>query len=102
MIVVKVTYTVKLDFAPKNQANIRAFMDDFKKIESNDFYYTAYVLEDGKTFVHLSMYQNEAIQQHLLNIVSFKYFQQQRDESGLELLPKIETMQLVASAKDIF
>ena len=102
MISVKVTYTVKSEFVLKNQENINSFMEDFRKLNSNDFRYIAYVGDDGKTFIHLSMYKNEEIQKQVLDIESFKLFQQQRDESGLEGSHNVEMMKLVASSFDIF
>ncbi len=102
MIIVKVTYTVKQKFVLQNQENINSFLKDFQKIDSVDFRYTVYLSEDGKTFVHLSHYKNEEIQKVLLAVESFKYFQKQRDESGLESKPDIELMQLLGSSKDIF
>ncbi|SFF00854.1 hypothetical protein SAMN05518672_11427 [Chitinophaga sp. CF118] len=102
MITVKVTYTVKSAFISQNQENINLFMDEFRKIGSKDFRYTVYLCEDGKTFVHLSHYQNEEIQKYLLNVPSFKLFQKQRDESGLEGAPQIDVMKMAASSNDIF
>ncbi len=102
MIIVKVTYTVKSGFVIINQENINEFIKDFKKINSNDFRYTAYLGEDKKTFIHISMYQNEAIQKQLLAIESFKSFQKQRNESGLEVGEKIEVMELAGASHDIF
>lgn len=101
MIIVKVTYTVKPDFVQKNQDNINLFMVDFKKMNINDFRYVAYLCGDGKTFVHLSHYNNEGIQKKLLQVPSFLSFQKQRDDSGLEGSPQIEVMQLVASSQDL-
>ena len=102
MIVVKVTYKVKLEFALKNQENICAFMKDFRNLDSADFRYSAYVCDDGKTFVHLSMYKNEDIQKKVLAVESFRAFQLQRDESGLEGPHKVEPMKFVASSFDVF
>lgn len=102
MIIVKVTYTVQLDFVQKNQENINLFMVDFKKMNTDDFRYVSYLCGDGKTFVHLSHYKNEEIQKHLLQVPSFLSFQKHRDDSGLEILPQIEVMQLVASSQDLF
>ena len=102
MISVKVTYTVKPEFVQKNQENINLFMADFKKLNSDEFRYTVFLGNDGKTFIHLSMYQNEAIQKRLLDVPLFKSFQTQRDESGLEVEPGIEVMKFVASSHDIF
>ncbi|MGM8363804.1 hypothetical protein ACSV4D_17970 [Flavobacterium sp. ARAG 55.4] len=102
MIIVKVTYTVKPEFVQKNQENINLFMVDFKKINTNEFRYVSYICGDGKTFVHLSHYKNEDIQKRLLQVPSFLSFQKQRDDSGLEYLPEIEVMEVVASSHDIF
>ena len=96
MIFVKVTYTVKNEFIQQNQENINLFMTDFKKLNSDEFRYNVFLGNDGKTFIHLSMYQNEAIQKRLLDVPSFKSFQKQRDESGLEVQPQIEVMKPVA------
>lgn len=102
MIIVKVTYTVKPDFAQKNQENINLFMNAFKELNNQDFRYVSYVCEDGKTFVHISHYRNEKIQKQLLQVPSFLSFQKQRDDSGLEKSPQIEVMQLVAASQDFF
>lgn len=42
MIIVKVTYTVKPNFVNKNKENIQLFMEDFQKLNTNDFRYTIY------------------------------------------------------------
>lgn len=102
MIIVKVTYTVKPDFILKNKENIDVFLNDFKKIKSSEFRYIVYLGDDGKTFIHLSMYQNESIQKQLLAVESFKLFQKQRNGSSLEAAEKIEMMELVGASYDIF
>jgi len=101
MITVKVTYTVKPEYVTKNQENIALFMKDFKELKTNDFQYAVYLSSDGKTFVHQSAYKNEKVQQQVLNMESFKEFQKQRDESGLEAEPQIDVMTLVDSTKEI-
>jgi quinol monooxygenase YgiN len=97
MITVKVTYTVKAAFKNENLANINTFMEDFRKLP--DFQYNVYTT--GNTFIHLSHYKNKEIQTTVLNTPSFKTFQQQRDDSGLEIAPQIEVLELAASAKGI-
>lgn len=66
------------------------------------FRYAAYVGEDKKTFTHIAMYQNKVIQKQLLAVESFKSFQKQRNESGLEDGEKVEIMELVGASYDIF
>ena len=102
MIIVKVTYTVKPGFVQHNQENINTFMSDFKNMDNKNFRYTTYLCADGKTFVHLSHYQNKEIQKQLLAVPSFVSFQKQRDDSGLENQSQIEMMHMVASSQDIF
>jgi hypothetical protein len=97
---VKVTYTVKPEFVVKNQENINAFMQDFRQLPSAGFRYTVYLLADGRTFLHLSSYADDAIQKQVLNVESFKSFQRQRDESGLDGSHRVEELKLVASSYD--
>nr|WP_294937195.1 hypothetical protein [uncultured Flavobacterium sp.] len=102
MISVKVSYTVKPEFVDKNKENIHLFLEDFKKMNSSDFRYTVYLKEDGVTFVHLSSYSNKDVQDMVLNVPSFKAFQQQRDESGLNDSHKVEVLESIGSSFPIF
>jgi hypothetical protein len=101
MIIVKVTYTVNADYSARNQENIDQFMVSFRALGRDDFRYTAFKLNDNKTFVHLSVYKNEQIQQTLLDMPLFRSFQKQRDDSGLEQSPTIEVMRLAGSSHDL-
>jgi hypothetical protein len=74
MISVKVTYTMKSEFVPKNLVNIKSFLNDFKKMNEIDFRYTVYLCNDGKTFLHLSAYTNEEIQKRVLEVPSLRSF----------------------------
>ena len=98
MITVKVTYTVKSAFVDQNLENIKSFMQDFRTMGS-DFQYTVYTNKNA--FIHLSHYKNEEIQTAVLNVPSFKAFQQQRDDSGLEIEPQIEVLTLAAGTKEL-
>lgn len=98
MISVKVSYTVKPEFAAQNKQNINSFLNDFKQLKHLKFLYNVYVQDDGITFLHLSMYENEEVQQTILTIPSFLKFQLERDESGLTIEPKIEMISLVGSS----
>ncbi len=101
MIVVNVSYTVKPEFVQKNQENIRSFMTDFKKMNKKDFRYQVYLKEDGRTFVHFSHFEDEEIQQKILAVPSFKSFQQERDESGLDSSHKLEVFKVVDTSAKI-
>ena len=101
MITVTVTYEVKPDFVQMNKQNITKFLDDFRKLNPSDFRYNVYLQNDGVTFVHLSTYRNEEIQTKILNVESFKFFQKERDESGLNNTHKIEVLSVVGSSFDV-
>nr|WP_121271206.1 hypothetical protein [Pedobacter schmidteae] len=94
---VKVSYTVKPSFVAQNQQNINAFMEELKQLGRLDIRYSIYLGEDGKTFTHLSLYQNVEAQNTFLELESFKFFQKERDESGLEMEPNIEVLNLLAA-----
>lgn len=98
MITVKVSYGVKDTFVAKNKENIAAFMKDFKAMGSGDFKYDVYTLADNATFVHISSYADEQIQEKVLTTPSFIEFQRQRDESGLVKAHHIVTLYHVASS----
>lgn len=89
-----VTYQVKPEYAAKNKKNIQLFLEDFKKL-SPDFLYKVYTKDDNRTFVHFSSYKNEQIQAEVLNVPSFKEFQKQRDDSGLDGSHKVEVLDYV-------
>lgn len=95
MINVIVTYTVKPEFVSENKSNVQKFLNDFKNLDQTKFEYNVFVKEDGVTFVHFSNYENEKVQNMVLNIPSFKEFQRVRDESGLNDSHKVEFLKPV-------
>jgi quinol monooxygenase YgiN len=95
MINVIVSYTVKPEFVSENKNNIQKFLNDFKTLDQTKFEYKVFVKEDGVTFVHFSNYENEEVQNEVLNVPSFKEFQRLRDESGLNDSHKVEFLKSV-------
>ena len=79
MISVLVTYQVKPAFVEQNKANIQKFLTDFEQLDASKFKYSVSVKEDGVSFVHYSQYADEVMQNQLLNVPSFKAFQEMRD-----------------------
>ncbi len=98
MISVQVTYTVKEEFLAQNLTNIKAFLADLKTLTSVNFLYQVYRKEDGLTFVHLSLYENESMQEQIMQVPSFRHFQNERDEHGLATAPLIEKVELIGSS----
>ncbi|MGO4290154.1 hypothetical protein [Chitinophaga sp. RAB17] len=102
MKIVKVTYTVKSSFAQQNKENVRVAINELRKLNIPAIKYFVNLGADGKTFTHFAIYENNEVQDLLLNAPFFKTFQQQRDASGLEVAPVIEEMSLVTSSFDMF
>lgn len=98
MISVQVSYTVKPEFVQQNKKNINVFLSDFKKLVNANFLYNVFLKEDGLTFLHVSMYENEEVQQEVLNVPSFLMFQKERDESGLNDSHQLENITLIGSS----
>jgi hypothetical protein len=67
-------------------------------MDSKDFKYDVYILDDETTFIHISSYANKQIQEQVLSTPSFVQFQQQRDASGLTVPHHIEELHSFASS----
>lgn len=102
MKIVKVTYTVNPSFAAKNLENVKAFVRDIRALANPAIRYIAYIGEDKKTFTHIATFDNDEAQKQFLGLPSFKSFQQQRNNSGLEKTEQLEMPTLAASSYDIF
>ncbi|TGD56638.1 hypothetical protein [Flavobacterium humi] len=101
MIAVKVSYTVPSSFVARNKENIAQFLKDFQQLDTALFSYSVFLCEDGKTFLHMSTYKNEEIQTRVLNVPSFKKFQEERDQSGLDDSHKVEMLHPVGSSFNV-
>ena len=99
---VKVQYTVKEEYVETNKTNIQQVMTDLKEINNPNITYTAFLLDDGKSFVHLVMRVDDDAQKTLSELPSFQEFQRQLRESGPEAPPQAENLTLVGSSGDIF
>ena len=99
---VKVQYTVKEEYVETNKANIQRVMADLKEINDPDIKYSAFLLDDGKSFVHFVMRVNDEAQKTLSELPSFQEFQRQLRESDPEVPPKAENLTLVGSSWDFF
>src|SRR5262245_61259116 len=99
---VKVQYTVKKEYVETNKGNIEQVMADLRTLKNPNIKYSAFLLEDGQTFVHFAMYPDEETASILGKLGSFKKFREQLIESQPEVPPKSDNLSLVASAYDIF
>ncbi len=102
MKIIKVTYTAKEEYVEQNQKNIKTVMADLRKLNYTGINYNSCLSPDGKTFIHTAFYQTEEDHKLLMELPSFKYFQEQLKANGLEVPPRQEVLTLVGSSPLIF
>ncbi|HEY8781853.1 MAG TPA: hypothetical protein VIM16_09580 [Mucilaginibacter sp.] len=102
MKIVRVHYTTTAAFAPQNQANIAGIVQELKALNHPGVKYSAYLLPDGKTFMHFDQFEDEEAHQLLTSLESFKKFDRELWASGLEVEPVLELLSLVASTESFF
>ena len=102
MKIVKVTYTTRAEYSEPNQANIKNVMADLQKLNHAGINYNACLSADGKTFIHTAFFKSDEDEKILLQLSSFKHFQEQLKTNGLEAPPKQELLSLVGSSTTIF
>ncbi len=98
----KVQYIVKESYAETNKANIMNVMAELRELGHPGINYSAFVLDDGKSFVHFAMFADEEANAVLSNLASFQSFRKQLKESQPESPPNAEDLTLVGSSHDIF
>lgn len=102
MIIVKVQYTAKQEFVAKNRENISRVMDELRKLSNPGIKYSVYLLDDGKSFIHLALFDSEENKKIHNELQSFKQFTIELKANGLESPPKTEHLTLAGSSFDIF
>lgn len=102
MKIVKVSYTTTEAFAPVNQKNIAGIVEELKALNHSGIKYGAWLLADGKTFMHFDQLENEEAHEVLTSLESFKKFDSELLASGLETDPQLEILSLVASTEVFF
>jgi hypothetical protein len=102
MRIVKVTYTVREEYAPVNSANIKAVMSALRDINDPGINYHVCLSPDNKSFTHTAFFNSEDKEQVLFNLASFKSFREQLKASNPETPPQNEVLTLVGSSKELF
>jgi hypothetical protein len=77
-------------------------MADLRGINDNGIKYSSYMLDDGQTFMHFAMFNDDEGQKKLNELESFKKFAAELKASGPVEPPKPENLELVDSCYDIF
>ena len=99
MKIVRVQYTTTQEYAATNQENIKQVVAELKIINHPGIKYSAYLLADGKTFMHFDQFENEEAHEALIALESFKKFSTELWASNLEVEPVLELPSLVASSE---
>jgi hypothetical protein len=102
MKVVRVQYTTRPEYAAQNQQNIAAVVKELKTLNLPGIKYGAWLLPDGKTFMHFDQLESEEAHLQLQTLASFKKFADELWASGLEAEPKLELLTLAASTETYF
>lgn len=102
MKIVRVQYTTRPEYAATNQENIRQVVNELRALNHPGINYSTYLLPDGKTFMHLDHFENEAAHETLQALESFKKFADELWASKMEVEPVLELPSLVASSEDFF
>lgn len=102
MKVIRVQYTTTQQYAATNSENIAAIVKELKELNHPGIKYGAYLLQDGKTFMHFDQFENEEAHQVLMALESFKKFSTELWASILEVEPQLELLFLIASSEDFF
>lgn len=93
---VRVQYTTTAAFAPVNQANIAAIVQELKLLNHPGITYSCWLLPDGKTFMHFDQFNSDEEHTVLTSLASFKKFDEELWASGLEVEPILEWVEPVA------
>jgi hypothetical protein len=98
---IRIQYTVEAGFAETNKQNIAKVMQELRTLNHPGVRYSAYILDDGKTFMHLVSLKDEEAEKVIPNLESFRNFQTQLKGSQPEAPPKFDDLELVGSSVDI-
>ena len=99
---VRVQYTTTLEFAPINLQNIAGIVAELKTLGHPGIKYGAWLLPDGKTFMHFDQFDSEEAHLALQDLPSFKKFDDELWASGLEVAPQLEFLELGASTETYY
>ena len=102
MKIVRVQYTTRAEFAARNAENIAAVAAEIRALNLPGVIYSAYLMPDGKTFMHLDHLESEEAHQGVTSLASFKKFAEELHASGLEAEPVLLLPGLVVSSGEFF
>ena len=101
MKIVRVQYTVRPECVAENIENITNIAREIKNLNHQGIKYAAFLLPDGKTFMHFDHFENEEAHEVLTGRESFKKFAAELETSMLEAEPELDLLTLVAASYEV-
>lgn len=101
MSAVRVLYKVKESFAEENAANIRRVMAALRANPVEGLSYAAFRLEDGQSFMHVAVAQDEPTRNRIAELPEFKAFQTALRESGPVEPPSPAELEIVGTSYEL-
>jgi hypothetical protein len=98
MIVTRVQYTVKAEYAERNKENIRRVLDEIRALARTDIQYSVFLEPNGQTFTHLPVFGSEDAQTAFSRLEAFIAFRTQLEASQPEVPPTTTKLTLVGTA----
>ena len=74
-----VQYSIKPEHVAENERLIAAVYDELNATKPEGIQYSAFLLEDGVTFVHVGRFEDEVAKEAHANTDAFRTFQQDID-----------------------
>ena len=94
-------YTVKPEYVAQNKANIQKVMDALKSNPIAGMQYASFTLDDGQTFVHINMANDQETMDRLQEVEVFNEFRMALKASGPLSPPKSENLNLVGAGFEL-
>ena len=98
---IKVEYTVKPEYVITNKTNIQKVMDELQALGDVGVLYSAYVKEDGCSFVHFAIHKNPDEPNLIPTLKTFQAFSKQLKEEGLLTPPQSLHLNMAGKAFDL-
>lgn len=98
---VRVKYTVKPEYVETNKENIRKVMEVLKRNPIKKMQYASFLLDDGQTFIHINMAEDQATLDKLQELEEFGQFRMALKASEPISPPQSENLNLVAAGFEL-
>ena len=95
---VKVEYTVNPEYVNTNKANIMKVMNELRALGDVGVLYSAYIKEDGCSFVHFSIHRDSEEPNIITSLAAFKAFSTQLKNEGLVTPAQAIKLEMVAKS----